>query len=124
MAKRHAEVAWNKLIRDTPDVIPIRSNSGKSLVPGYIRSYMSANNITLEAALFVGKLRDESVLAAVPTEVQPTADLELWPGKQVVQKGGECDGDRLVCHTVSDGRDGESLGERATMVSMYFSPNS
>lgn len=85
MAERHAEVAWNKFIGNTPDVITPGPLSAKCLLPGYVRSYMAANDLAFDASVSVDELSDERVFPTVPAEIPAPACLERALRQQTVQ---------------------------------------
>lgn len=99
MAERHAEITWAKLISDTPVVVGSGS-SGKTLLPGHIRSYLAANNITVNAERVIDELGGQGVLPAEPAEIQSIGGVERWHGEEVIQDRRDANGDVAMGHPV------------------------
>ena len=97
LAERHAEITWDEISRRTPCMIATVT-SGKTLIPGHIRSYLAANDITLDAELFFqNELRNQRVFSTEPTKVQSTS-VEAICRKQVIENRSEFDERVSVLH--------------------------
>lgn len=85
VAKRHAQIAWDDFIRDTPHVIRAGTTCGKSLLPAYVDSYLAANNIALHPKLTEHHLGDKGMLSTEPSAIVAPINSEGWCPKQVVE---------------------------------------
>jgi hypothetical protein len=72
VAKRQAEIAWRNTIDAEPNMIRVGGCGGKTLLPGYIRSYMASHNIALDFKLAANDFGNKAVFSTEPAEVKAT----------------------------------------------------